>query len=718
MGGKTVETSAIKELNFFIKMSNCIAVIGPFDCGKSTAVHHVALLLYRNDGYQIIPSQFSKDITDYFNESEKQIFVFDDVCGKPLLDDDLMKQWLRLRTELNKIKQRKNVKILVSSRSDVFCQLKDVQVLFTTQFDMLSNDNSLNDNERFLIAKAHIGAEKAEILRTAEFCNRYDFYPLLCQKFDTQKERDIKKFFSQPVDLIKAELTSMKEEKDQTSFAVLALFVIYNNYLSDKVLSPTSGIETTLSDIAGECELPTLLNIKVVRKQIERFLNSYVKKIGSVYMIMYDKLFDIFVSFYGEHLFDIIFTHCCYEVIFTRFQLQSVEDVDKCMIKIPVEKEAKYFKRFFHVCDVYALLQIFWHPQLKLKTFRQQFLQFLSEDQVCRDLCLSLSNTGSSPLFKCAANGFTDIVQVLLDIGMNANIYNASHLTPIYFAAAAGYFETFKLLLENNADINNQPRYPSLLYLTLANGYTDIYFTLTLNSYYCGWQMDEYVEMNQDRRDTEIVKLLLQNDVDLSEDLYARTPLYLATLFSNTDILKLLLKQNSRIDQYDIFHLTPLYVASLCNHVEIVEILLEQGCDTNICSRKNESPLYVASKWGHVDIVKLLLDKHCNIHICNTSNESPLHAASTCWCCTVDSECIENYNSDGDRWYEMCLRKLNEFSPVSKDDYVEIVKALLMHNADVNIINKSGKNPMEVALENGNSEIVKLLSEQSSEQQQ
>ncbi|XP_071123576.1 uncharacterized protein [Mytilus edulis] len=417
---KIVETNAIKELIKVTKKSNVIAVIGPSGCGKSTAAHQVALLLHRDEGYQIVPSNFPTDITHYYNESEKQVFVFDDVCGKYSLDYDLLNKWKKLSTELDKIKQCENVMILVSSRSDIFYQFKDVQFLFTTPFDVLSSNYSLCDNERFLIAKAHIGAKKAEILRKANFFNRYDFFPLLCQIFATEKERNIEKFFSQPVKVIKEELTLMKEEKDQTSFAVLALFVIYNNCITVEVLSPTSGIKTVLCDIAEECEMSTILNIKVVRKHLDIFLHSYVKKIGSSYMIMHDKLFDIFVSFYGEHLLDIILTHCSYPVMFTRFQLQSVEDADEFMIKVPVEKEAQYFQRLFHFSNSRDFANIFWHHHFRNKTFHQQFLKLLSEDQDCRDLCLSLSDTESSPLLLTAArDSRLDVLEMRLEESMS-----------------------------------------------------------------------------------------------------------------------------------------------------------------------------------------------------------------------------------------------------------------------------------------------------------
>ncbi|XP_063417138.1 uncharacterized protein LOC134699477 [Mytilus trossulus] len=699
---KMVETNAIKELMKVTKENKFIAVIGPSGCGKSTAAHQVALLLNRHEGYQIVPSNFPTDITHYFNESEKQVFVFDDVCGKYSLDNDLLQKWKKIGTELNKIKLCEHVIILVSSRSDIFYQFKDVQFLFTAHFDMLSDDYNLCNNERFLIAKAHMGAEKGEILRKENLLNKYDFFPLLCQLFATEKERNIEKFFSQPVKVIKEELTLMKEEKDQTAFAVLALFVIYNNCITDKVLSPTSGIKTILSDIAEECEMATQLNIKVVRKHLDIFLHLYGKKNGSSYMIMHDKLFDIFVSFYGEHLLDIILTHCSYSVIFTRFRLQSVEETDEFMIKVPVEKQAKYFQRLFHFSNSKDFGNIFWHHHFKNRTLQQQFLKHLSEDQNCRDFCLSLSDTESSPLFITVAKGYIDITKVLLDMGMNVTVYNELQLTPLAYAAGGGCVEILKLLLTNSGDFNKQNKLRHSADSISAAHFYSVYSYVS--------DISNLFFTNHQKLCVKVFGYKQKNVVDLGSVTHMGTPLLLATTFGHTDIVKLLINHNCDINPHDWFPITPLYLAALCHHVEIVRVLLEHGCDINMCNEDNESPLYVASKWGHVEIVKLLLDNNCDINICNKVMESPLHAASKCIVCV-------EFEFDFDTSWKMFEKVIYKFHrhkiQVSNEDYLEIIKLLLMKNADVNICNIDVKTPMEVALENGHGDIAKLLSEHS-----
>lgn len=135
-----VETNDMKELMKVTKTSNFIAVTGDCGCGKDTTIHHVALLLCSNQGYQIIPSHCATDITNYYNELEKQVFVFEDVCGKHAVDSDLCRRWNQLSAELTTIKKCENVMILMSSRTDLYDIIKYVPVLSATEFQMSSKN--------------------------------------------------------------------------------------------------------------------------------------------------------------------------------------------------------------------------------------------------------------------------------------------------------------------------------------------------------------------------------------------------------------------------------------------------------------------------------------------------------------------------------------------------------------------------------------------------
>jgi Zn-dependent membrane protease YugP len=53
---------------------------------KTTAIHHVALRLSKEQLYDVVPAVSPSDIKDYYDPERKQVFVFDDMCGKSFFD--------------------------------------------------------------------------------------------------------------------------------------------------------------------------------------------------------------------------------------------------------------------------------------------------------------------------------------------------------------------------------------------------------------------------------------------------------------------------------------------------------------------------------------------------------------------------------------------------------------------------------------------------------
>jgi MoxR-like ATPase len=73
------ETRAMKCLNKMIEEEGIVTVIGSPGCGKTTAIHHVALRLNKEQLYDVVPAVYPSDIRDYYDPERKQVFVFDDV---------------------------------------------------------------------------------------------------------------------------------------------------------------------------------------------------------------------------------------------------------------------------------------------------------------------------------------------------------------------------------------------------------------------------------------------------------------------------------------------------------------------------------------------------------------------------------------------------------------------------------------------------------------
>lgn len=74
---------------------------------------------------------------------------------------------------------------------------------------------------------------------------------------------------------------------------------------------------------------------------------------------------------------------------------------------------------------------------------------------------------------------------------------------------------------------------------------------------------------------------------------------------------------------------TPLQIASLEGNAEIVEVLLEAGCDLTCMNIDKDTPLIDAVENGHLDVVKLLLKAGADPRQGNAKGEYPLDLLNT-----------------------------------------------------------------------------------------
>jgi ankyrin repeat protein len=176
--------------------------------------------------------------------------------------------------------------------------------------------------------------------------------------------------------------------------------------------------------------------------------------------------------------------------------------------------------------------------------------------------------------------------------------------------------------------------------------------------------------------DTAAVQQLLQKGANIeAKDKYGRTPLMVADIYDNTNVMKLLLDKGANIEAKDKYDKTPLIAAATYGKVEVVKLLLDKGA--NIAAEHDgETSLILAANEGKVEVVKLLLDRGDNIEAKATA-----------------------FPYDGD----------TALIRASYQGRSEMVKLLLDRGANIEARNKNGNTALITAAENGHTEIVKLL---------
>lgn len=185
----------------------------------------------------------------------------------------------------------------------------------------------------------------------------------------------------------------------------------------------------------------------------------------------------------------------------------------------------------------------------------------------------------------------------------------------------------------------------------------------------------------------DCLKVLIEYDANVNiADIYDMTPILL-TEFKSFYLpqIKFLINNGANIVPVDPPRFVPvrrdagLVQAVYEDCIDVVEFLiLEAGADVNYNNTDNP-PLHMAMEENHIEIAKLLVKHGADVNIRSSSGNTTLHVM------------VSKYNKN------------------NRKTTLDQINFLLEHNAIIDIPNKSGKTPIDIARQNNADEVVKLL---------
>lgn len=151
------------------------------------------------------------------------------------------------------------------------------------------------------------------------------------------------------------------------------------------------------------------------------------------------------------------------------------------------------------------------------------------------------------------------------------------------------------------------------------------------------------------------------------------TALHYGCTLGNLEIIQVLLDSKANINAKDEHGWTPLHEAAYKGHKQVVTILLDAGADVNAEDKDGITALHLATKFSYNEIGLILLKNGAKVNVkSKIAGWTPLHYAA-----------------------------VREHSKI-------MLEALLTHGADVNLQNKHGQNPFDLALFNGSPQEILL----------
>ncbi len=219
-----------------------------------------------------------------------------------------------------------------------------------------------------------------------------------------------------------------------------------------------------------------------------------------------------------------------------------------------------------------------------------------------------------SPLFWASAAGNLEVVDLLLLAGADVNRKVRFGSTALIAAASWGHVAVIKRLIAAGADVNAvNDRLISALGIAAQRGKPDAVKILLLNGATAGPAVEGgpvplVTASNYGR--TEVVRLLLENGADIqARDEDGRTALMAASYRGRPDTVKLLLEMGAETDLQDSYGNTALILAATTGQEQIIRMLLGQGANPHVKNNSGDNALTVARKRGRTDVVRLLLDR-------------------------------------------------------------------------------------------------------------
>ena len=319
------------------------------------------------------------------------------------------------------------------------------------------------------------------------------------------------------------------------------------------------------------------------------------------------------------------------------------------------------------------------------------------------------------PLMQAAYDGDVNRTKNLLDEGSDVNLKGGGwNETALIIAATKGHMELVQYLLDNGADVNllsgsgdsallgaTWQCHPDIAMLLMSNG-ADINF---LNPSTGSSPLLHAVQCD----DLSLAKTLIEKGANVNrQSQNSSSPLVEAAWHNNVQLAEVLVDAGADIDALWPGGGSALYEAAAKGHEPVVEFLIGKGADVNLTSNHyGWSALLAAAMENHFNTANMLIDAGADLEVKDQGGfNALLYAAINGNALIVKKLCESgaNVNVQDNRGWTPLQQAISY-------EYESIVAILMMHNADVRITNKEGRDARWYAAKSRNKNIIEMIND-------
>ncbi|KAI4455209.1 molting protein mlt-4 [Holotrichia oblita] len=193
-----------------------------------------------------------------------------------------------------------------------------------------------------------------------------------------------------------------------------------------------------------------------------------------------------------------------------------------------------------------------------------------------------VNESGDTPLHKAVSARNEDAVRLIVQHQADVSVTNCRQETPLYIAVVNEQIAIMKILL-NLIEDGAPPVNLVVKNATETDGNISLKYKMYVNVESLSGDTPLFCAIR--KKNVEMVEILLENGADGNYvDKYTShlTPLFNAVETQHLDIIGILLRKGADVNFKNDYDVTPLYLATLLRNVNMVKLLLEHGAHLNV----------------------------------------------------------------------------------------------------------------------------------------